>query len=121
MASRSPIHWLFPKFKYVCSAASAVLLIWLFCHLFIRSCGGPFPQRTRGPFAKYEYYRLADFPDWENQIKPDPKTGKTRIEALIEQNIMDPVQFGTPPASSTGVSSAGVSSATAPVTSATGQ
>lgn len=110
MASRSPIHWAFPKFKFVCSAVSAGLLVWLFCHLFIRSCGGPFPQRTRGPFAKYEYYRLADFPDWENQIKPDPKTGKTRIETLIEQNIMDPVQFGTPP----------VSSATAPVSSATG-
>ena len=115
MANQSPIHRWFPNIKYICCAASGVLLIWLFCHLFIRSCGGPFPQRTRGPFAKYEFYRLADFPDWENQIQPDPRTGKTRIETLIEENFMEPVRFGMPPVSTTVPSSA-----TASVSPATG-
>lgn len=86
----------FSKVKFFCSGLSVLILIWMGCHLFIRSCGGPFPNRTRGPFAEYRYYNLADFPDWENQIKPDPITGKTRVEELIETGKMPPLKFGKP-------------------------
>ncbi|MGC9329239.1 MAG: hypothetical protein ACP5I1_16520 [Candidatus Hinthialibacter sp.] len=82
--------------KLICGGLSMLLLVWLGCHLFIRSCGGPFPHRTRGPLAPYRYYQLADFPGWENQIMPDPQTGKTRMEILMETGRMPPIQFGTP-------------------------
>ncbi|MBN2328119.1 MAG: hypothetical protein JXR73_13285 [Candidatus Omnitrophica bacterium] len=96
MSTKPVLSKHFEKIKHICGGLSMLLLLWLGCHLFIRSCGGPFPDRTRGPFAPYRYYQLADFPDWENQIKPDPETGKTRMEILMETGRTPPIHFGTP-------------------------
>ncbi len=84
----------FAKFKFLCSGLSILLLVWFTCHLFIRSCGGPFPDRTRGPLAKYRYHRLADFPDWENVISADQNTGQTAIEDFMQKKSISPLDFG---------------------------
>ncbi len=99
MALLSTIKRYFPTFKYTCSSISVILFIWLFCHLFIRSCGGPFPQRTRGPLARYEHYKLGDFHPWERFIQPDGKTGLTPTELLIQGKDIPPVEFGKVPPS----------------------
>jgi len=96
----------FHKIKYICGGISAILFIWLSCFLFIRSCGGPFPDRTRGPLAKYRYYQLSEFPEWENQILPDPVTGRNRVEDLIEKGTMNPIRFGDPFAGKSAIRSA---------------
>ncbi len=84
----------FAKLKFLCSGLSILFLVWFSCHLFIRSCGGPFPDRTRGPLAKYRYYKLAEFPEWENVISADPKTGNTSIEEFMKKNPISPLDFG---------------------------
>ena len=106
MSTKQTKKYLFPKFMYFCSGVSVLIMIWMSCHLFVRSCGGPFPNRTRGPFAKYRYYKLAEIPEWENQITPDPTTGKTRIEELIENGLMPPLKFGAPKSDKESIGSA---------------
>ena len=112
MSTKPDSKRFFFKIQYFCNGLSILLLVWLGCHLFIRSCGGPFPQRTRGPFAEYRYYQLADFPSWENQIEPDPVTGRTRIEDLMEKGFMPPIQFGDPFAATANTGSATPSAST---------
>jgi len=51
--------------------ACAFLMIILYCQLFFRSCGGPFPERLRGPFAKESYTRLGDLPEDERDYVPN--------------------------------------------------
>ncbi|MFH1738628.1 MAG: hypothetical protein ABIH23_06445 [bacterium] len=51
--------------------ACVFLLMVLYCHLFFRSCGGPFPERVRGPFAKQRYTRLGDLPQEELGLTKD--------------------------------------------------
>ncbi len=89
---------LFSQLKYLCISVALVILIWMFFHLFFRSIGGPFPYRTRGPFAKKEYYQLSEFPEWENVLKIEG-SNKTTAELLIEgdpNNPVPPVTFGKP-------------------------
>ena len=47
------------------------LMAVLYCHLFFRSCGGPFPERARGPFSKHRYTRLGDLPQDELDLVND--------------------------------------------------
>ena len=47
------------------------LMVVLFCNLFLRGCGGPFPERVRGPFAKDRYTRLGDLPQEELELAKD--------------------------------------------------
>lgn len=93
MANSHTSSQVFFVLKYGCTGLSVVLMIWLFCTLFIRSCGGPFPQRTRGPLANYYYYKLAEFPDWEWVIT-QPGQELTTSEMLIQNMTVPSLQFG---------------------------
>jgi hypothetical protein len=84
----------FANFKFFCSGLSIILLVWFSCHLFIRSFGGAFPDRTRGPLAPYRYYKLSDFPEWENVINADQTTGQTSIEDFMNKKSISPLDFG---------------------------
>lgn len=86
----------FNNLTYIFFAVSMVLFFYLFLHLHVRGIGGPFPQRTRGPLAKYEYYRLGELPKWESQIDPNPATGRTSIEDLIDKKKVPVIRFGNP-------------------------
>ena len=50
---------------------SILLMVFLCCHLFTRSCGGPFPERVRGPFAKQRYTQLGDLSQDERDLVKD--------------------------------------------------
>lgn len=86
----------FGYLRYATTCLSALLATWLFFQIFTESCGGPFPQRTRGPFAKPEYYQLSEMPAWENAI-PLPGSDKNRAEILIEGQPIPPLEFQIPP------------------------
>ena len=94
---RSSLSQGFHLIKYVCGFVSAVLLVWLSCHLFIRGIGGPFPQRTRGPFANHKYYQLAEFESWEDFLNV-PGQDKTLAEMLIEDQAIPPLTYSKPDA-----------------------
>lgn len=87
----------FPKSKFVCGSLSVILFIWLFCQIFIRSFGGPFPQRTRGPLARFDDYKLGNFHPWEILIELDHETGLTPAELLIQGKDIPPAKFGKVP------------------------
>jgi hypothetical protein len=99
----------YQKFKHTFShlpllvgGLTGFLLVIIASQLFIRSCGGPFPDRTRGPFARYEHYKLGEMPEWENALKMTDQ-GKTTSEILLEgqQAKLPRLQFGEPPQSAT--------------------
>lgn len=98
MSFNQKMNEYFPKFTMACGIGAALLLIFIFCHLFFRSFGGPFPERTRGPFARYEHYKLGEMPEWENALKMTEQ-GKTTTEIFLEgmSSEMPPLQFGQPP------------------------
>lgn len=97
MQEQSPIKKIFPTIRVFCSFITILIMIWLASHLFIRSCGGPFPQRTRGPLAKQEFYELGILPEWERMLMPrDATTNKTYTEMMIEGKNLPPLEYDYP-------------------------
>jgi hypothetical protein len=96
VSTKFDVERLFSGFKFACVWISGILLVWLFCHLFIRSCGGPFPYRTRGPFAKEEFKQLGDLPQWESILTLPGLEGETTSERLIKGEDIPSLQFGNP-------------------------
>ncbi len=96
MPSKVDVEKIFNGLKYACSWISAILFVWLFCHLFIPSWGGPFPYRTRGPLAKEEYKQLGELDEWESVLDLPALEDKTASEALIQGDEIPPLEFGSP-------------------------
>jgi len=95
------IKHFFPKIAKFCNAVTILLSVWLMMHLFIRSIGGPFPQRTMGPFPKKEYYQLGILPDWENLlVSKTPGGNETYSEMLNNGEKLPELQFNYPPEAS---------------------
>ncbi|MEW6236645.1 MAG: hypothetical protein AB1656_14770 [Candidatus Omnitrophota bacterium] len=101
MIDQSSIKHFFSKITTICNSVSILLSIWLISHLFIRSIGGPFPQRTMGPFPKKEFYQLGILPDWENLLVPRTEGGnKTFSEMLNDGEKLPELPFAYPPEAS---------------------
>ena len=81
--------------KYIFAVLSGLFMLWLSCTLFIRSCGGPFPHRTRAPFAKKEYIQLGELPAWEDVLTMSG-LNKTTSEMLMEGEGVPPLKFDVP-------------------------
>ncbi len=95
MSFDEQIKRLFPYIKYVCGGVSALMMIWLCLTLFT---GGPFPFQTRGPLAKYDYYKLGDLEDWESVIDDpsSPDSDKLIAEVFMEGGEIKDITFGDP-------------------------
>lgn len=87
-------HW-FENIKIVCSVMGILLFIWISCQVWIPSFGGPFPQRTRGPLAKHEYYQLSEFEDWENFLQV-PGSNKSSGDLLIQRKPLPIIELTKP-------------------------
>ncbi|MDP8245866.1 MAG: hypothetical protein P9L94_17415 [Candidatus Hinthialibacter antarcticus] len=93
---------LFHYIKFICGGVCAVMMLWLCLTLFFPSIGGAFPFRTRGPLAKYDYYKLGDFEDWESVLEdpvtpPDPDhPGRIVAEQFMADGEIGELNFGDP-------------------------
>ncbi|MBI1389081.1 MAG: hypothetical protein GC154_11600 [bacterium] len=88
----------FPWLPYASLTICSLIFVWLCLTLFTRTFGGPFPERTRGPLAKHDYYKLGEFDDWESIIDQPAGDGLQVSEALVESKPIPDLEFGTPPA-----------------------
>lgn len=87
----------FPYLKYFAGGFALLVWVWVTSSVTIRSCGGPFPDRTRGPFAKSDYTRLGELPEWENMIARTDEEGRNFAERFILGLEIPVLEFGDPP------------------------
>ncbi len=97
MSWEDKIREFFPKLKMICTTIAVFLAVWIFSHLFIRSCGGPFPHRIAGPLAKEEYIEKGRLPEWENMLFPkDGEGDQTHVEMMMEGLKLPELEFEYP-------------------------
>lgn len=94
--SSSSFNRHFSRLKFYLTTIAILIWLWVSCVLFIRSCGGPFPERTRGPFADEEYYRLGNLPAWESMVEEPYDENRTFSEAFQAGETLPVLPFGTP-------------------------